>query len=73
MKRALRTSSARQGEEVLPDSGRGYAHVCPSCGQPLALFDLRDGDQAYWCLPCDQGHRAGDLPAGALRPLPQAG
>lgn len=53
-------------------SGRGYAHVCPFCGQPLALYDLRDGDQAYWCGPCGKGHRAGELPPGALRPLPEA-
>lgn len=73
MKRSLRTKFGREDEPVYPVSGRGYAHVCPSCGQPLALFDLRDGDQAYWCVPCGKGHRAGDPPAEALRPLPHAG
>ncbi len=48
-------------------------HVCPLCGQPLSLHDTRDGDQAYWCVPCGKGHRAGELPLGALRPLPHAG
>lgn len=58
--------------DPFPASSRGYAYVCPTCGAPLELHDLRDGDQAYWCHACDRGHRAGDLPAGALRPVPQA-
>ncbi|MBB5296222.1 hypothetical protein E5F05_18405 [Deinococcus metallilatus] len=73
MKQALRNKSLRPGDAVYPVSGRGYAHVCPSCGQPLTLYDLRDGDQAYWCDPCGKGHRAGDPPTEALRPLPNAG
>ncbi|MBI0444789.1 MULTISPECIES: hypothetical protein [Deinococcus] len=67
MKRAFRIKA-----DPSPVSGRGYAHVCPFCGQSLALYDLRDGDQAYWCGPCGKGHRAGELPPGALRPLPEA-
>lgn len=63
----------RKVEEELPASGRGYAHVCPGCGEPMTLHDLRDGDQAYWCHGCGRGHRAGELPAGALRPLAEAG
>ncbi|WP_216321187.1 hypothetical protein [Deinococcus aestuarii] len=68
MKRPLRLK-----EDLQPASGRGYMHVCPWCGQPLLLYDTRDGDQAYWCEPCGKGHRAGELPLGALRPLPHAG
>ncbi|MFC4426376.1 hypothetical protein [Deinococcus navajonensis] len=60
-------------DPALPDSGRGYRHACPHCGQDLTLYDLRDGDQAYWCEGCDKGHRAGDPPPGALQPLPNAG
>ncbi len=48
-------------------------HVCPDCALPMTLHDLRDGDQAYWCHACGKGHRAGDPPIEALRPLPQAG
>ena len=58
--------------DPLPSSGRGYAHVCPHCGEALALCELRDGDQAYWCWRCERGHRAGDPPPGALRPLSKA-
>lgn len=57
----------------MPSSGRGYVHVCPHCAQPLILHDLRDGDQAYWCHPCNLGHRASDPPLGALKRLPQTG
>ncbi|MFC4638645.1 hypothetical protein [Deinococcus hohokamensis] len=60
-------------DPAFPDSGRGYRHACPECGQALSLYDLRDGDQAYWCEACGKGHRAGDPPPGALRPLPNAG
>jgi hypothetical protein len=73
MKRVLRNKFEREEDPAYPVSGRGYVHVCPFCGQPLALYDLRDGDQAYWCHPCGKGHRAGDPPQGALRPLPHAG
>ncbi|MPY67400.1 hypothetical protein F8S09_12005 [Deinococcus sp. SDU3-2] len=72
MKRSLRGYGHTEGEPQHPASGRGYAHVCPSCGQGMDLYDLRDGDQAYWCVPCARGHRAGDPPPGALRPLPEA-
>jgi DNA-directed RNA polymerase subunit RPC12/RpoP len=57
---------------MFPASGRGYAYVCPHCGATMTLHDLRDGDQAYWCHACDRGHRAGDPPAEALRPIPEA-
>ncbi|WP_081851655.1 hypothetical protein [Deinococcus sp. RL] len=72
MKRSLRASGRTEGAVCPPASGRGYAHVCPFCGRELDLYDLRDGDQGYWCVPCARGHRAGDLPPGALRPLPEA-
>ena len=68
MKRVFRPQA-----DPLPTSGRGYRHVCPHCAQPLTLHDLRDGDQGYWCHECGCGHRAGDPPPQALRPLPQAG
>ncbi|QFP78066.1 hypothetical protein [Deinococcus sp. AJ005] len=68
MKRQLRNEA-----DAYPASGRGYVHVCPDCGLPMTLHDLRDGDQAYWCHACGKGHRAGDPPIDALRPLPQAG
>ena len=32
MKRSLRTRFGQGDEPVYPVSGRGYAHVCPSCG-----------------------------------------
>lgn len=73
MKQVLRKDSGGEGVESLPASGRGYAHVCPKCGQPLTLHDLRDGDQAYWCHACNVGHRASDPPARAFKLLPQAG
>ncbi|AFZ66619.1 hypothetical protein [Deinococcus peraridilitoris] len=58
--------------EDFPASGRGYEHVCPHCGDLLQLHEMRDGDQAYWCQRCERGHRAGDLPVQALRPLQTA-
>lgn len=63
---------SRFSPDSLPSSGRGYVHVCPHCGDTLALCELRDGDQAYWCHRCERGHRAGDPPLEALRPLPKA-
>ena len=57
----------------MPVSGRGYVHVCPHCGAELTLYDLRDGDQAYWCHACQKGQRIGEVLAEALRPLAQTG
>ncbi|ACO45307.1 hypothetical protein DEDE109153_17615 [Deinococcus deserti] len=71
MNRSFRMRRAgSEPAQAFPDSGRGYRHACPSCGQNLTLYDLRDGDQAYWCDPCGKGHRASDPPPGALQPLP---
>ena len=68
MKRNYAKSTRNRGQEDLfPASGRSYSHVCPGCGGPLTLHDLRDGDQAYWCHACSQGHRAGQTPLAALR------
>ncbi len=66
MKRTIRKGNGEA--EVFPSSGRGLAHVCPVCGGALALYDTRDGDQAYWCHACQKGHRAGSPPLEALRP-----
>ncbi|MFC6618311.1 hypothetical protein [Deinococcus radiophilus] len=54
-------------DDPFPASGRHYLYVCPDCGSRMELHDLRDGDQAYWCHPCAQGHRAGEPPLEALR------
>lgn len=54
-------------EDPFPASGRNYEYVCPGCSQVMTLHDLRDGDQAYWCHACGQGHRTGELPLEALR------
>lgn len=54
--------------DPFPASGHNYEYVCPCCGQPMALYDLRDGDQAYWCHRCGTGHRAGQPLLEALRP-----
>ncbi|GHG02594.1 hypothetical protein GCM10017783_13660 [Deinococcus piscis] len=54
-------------EDPYPASGRSYEYVCPDCGRTMELHDLRDGDQAYWCHGCSQGHRAGQPPLAALR------
>ena len=56
--------------DPFPVSGRGYVHVCPHCSaDSLELYDLRDGDQAYWCHRCERGHRAGNPPLEAFKPL----
>jgi uncharacterized protein YbaR (Trm112 family) len=46
-------------------SGYGLSLVCPHCRKRLALVDLKDGDQAYWCHGCELGWRAGSLPDNA--------
>lgn len=56
-------------EQELPASGRGYALVCPGCGGEVALYDLRGGDQGYWCERCQTGQRIGTLTPEALRPV----
>ncbi|WP_261664605.1 hypothetical protein [Deinococcus sp. Marseille-Q6407] len=64
---SAKTSRKYWKEDPYPASGRSYEYVCPDCGQPLELCDLRDGDQAYWCHSCGRGHRAGQPPLEALR------
>lgn len=51
--------------KIEPISSHGIQLVCPHCRGRLALVDLKDGDQAYWCHRCEVGWRAGHLPDGA--------
>ena len=55
--------------QELPASGRGYALVCPGCGGQVALYDLRGGDQGYWCERCQTGQRIGIVTPEALKPV----
>jgi hypothetical protein len=48
-------------------SSQGLVLVCPQCDGKLDLCTLRDGDQAYWCHPCERGWRIGNLPDAAHR------
>lgn len=70
MKRQVRKKTVHRADDpAYPRSGHGLMHVCPHCGEALALRDLRDGDQAYWCERCQKGHRASDPPPQAFLPL----
>ncbi len=43
-------------------SSHGQVMMCPNCGTDLSLTELKDGDQAQWCVRCQSGWRSGSLP-----------
>ena len=53
------------GSPLPPTTGFGRRLTCPKCGRDLALIEIRDQDQAYWCYSCDRGWRAGAVPLDA--------